>query len=84
MLKNDLFDLLVCPESRQRVKLGDQNLIDSLNAKIRSGQLVDQSQRAVTEALDAVLVREDGKLAYPIRQGIPVMLTTDAFVLSQS
>jgi len=35
----------------------------------------------VTEKIEAALVRSDGKVAYPVRDGIPIMLVEEALPL---
>lgn len=70
----DLLAILVCPESRQPLAEADQNLLAALNEKIAAGGMKTVAGADVTESLEAALVREDGKLAYAVRQGIPVLL----------
>ena len=81
MISKDLLQLLVCPENRTPVHEADASLISQLNERIGRGDLVNREGRAVTEALEGGLVREDGTLLYPVREGIPVMLLGEAIVL---
>lgn len=46
-----------------------------------AGDLRDHAGRVVRESISAGLVREDGALLYPIRNGIPVLLLDEALPL---
>ena len=58
-------------------------LIEDLNKRIQAGTLVDRVDEKVTESIDGGLVREDGKILFPIRQNIPVMLIDQGIPLGQ-
>ncbi len=81
MLDPELLDILVCPETREPVQLADETLIDRVNRAIVEGQLTNKEGERVTEKIEAGLVREDGKILYPVRDDIPVMLIDEAIVL---
>ena len=70
----DLLALLRCPETRQSLARADAVLLTALAARRKGGTLHDRTGRRVEEEIVAALVREDGKVAYPVRQGIPVLL----------
>ena len=53
----------------------------AVNQAIAAGGLRNKGGEAVTEPIGGGLVREDGKLLYPIRDEIPVMLVEEAIVL---
>jgi len=74
MPDEELLKILVCPETREPVKQAQSSLIAELNAKIEKGELVHHSGEKVTYAFDGGLLREDERVLYPIREGIPVML----------
>lgn len=77
----ELLEILVCPETLQPVHLADDALVTSLNDAAEHGTLRDRTGRPVAAPLDGALVREDGTLAYPIRDRIPVMLMEEAIRL---
>src|SRR5690606_27973672 len=83
VLDERLLDLLRCPETRERLSLAPRDLVERINARIGRQALLDRKGDRVTVKIDAALVREDGKLAYPVRSRIPDLLTGDAIPLEQ-
>jgi uncharacterized protein YbaR (Trm112 family) len=82
MLDPELLQLLCCPETYQRLHEAESVLIEQLNQKIKLGKVSTRGGRIVCEPLTAGLVREDGKLIYPIRKQIPVLLIEEGIPLS--
>ncbi|MEX1026174.1 MAG: hypothetical protein WD226_13950 [Planctomycetota bacterium] len=74
MIDPQLLALLACPDTRQPLAEADAALIERLNARIDAGELVNVGGAAVTLKLEAGLLREDGVVCYPVRDGIPVLL----------
>lgn len=83
MVDPQLLDILVCPETKQPVSRADDELVARLNASLERGELRTRSGDEVRERLDGGLVREDGRLLYPIRDDIPVMLVDEAIPLGE-
>jgi len=81
MVDQELLDILVCPESRQPVRLADDALLSRLNAAIAEGGVLNRGEKLVTEPVHEGLVREDGLLLYPVRDDIPIMLIDEAVPL---
>ncbi|MGN6555339.1 MAG: Trm112 family protein [Verrucomicrobiota bacterium] len=82
MIAPDLLKILCCPETHQELQFAATPLIERLNQQIASGTLRNRAGRPVQEALTGGLVRADGKILYPIRQTIPVMLADEAISLT--
>lgn len=82
-LDDFLLDILVCPETREKVTLASAETLAQLNALVDSGQLDNRAGSRVSERLDAALVRSDRVLAYAIRGDIPVMLVDEGILLDQ-
>jgi uncharacterized protein YbaR (Trm112 family) len=76
-----LLKILRCPETRQELRLAEPELMERLNRQIAAGALRNRAGRPLEEALEPGLVRADGKFLYPIRRGVPVMLTEEAVPL---
>lgn len=81
MVDPQLLDILCCPETRQDVALAPADLIAELNARVDAGTLANRAGAPVRDRLDAGLLRADGKMLYPIREDIPVMLIEEAIPL---
>lgn len=83
MLNSELLSLLACPETKQPLHLGDQKLLDQLNAAIANGKLRNRAHCQIANQLEAVLVREDGQIGYPVWEGIPSLLIDEGIPLGQ-
>lgn len=81
MIDPDLLSILVCPESRQPLREADAAVLSALNEKIAAGTLKNVGGADVGEQLEAALIREDGTLAYPVREGIPVLLPEEGLAV---
>ena len=81
MVDQELLDILVCPETKQPVRVADEALLARLNIAIADGAVKNRGKKPVTEPVPAGLVREDGLLLYPVRDDIPIMLIDEAIPL---
>jgi len=81
-LDPDLLDILVCPESRQPVAMADAGLLARLNAAIESGDTVNRGGDPVGDPVTEGLLREDGQVLNPVREGIPIMLIDESIEVS--
>jgi uncharacterized protein YbaR (Trm112 family) len=80
-VSTELLEILVCPETKQPVALATAECLEELNQKIRSGELRNRSGEPVAKEITEALVREDGKVLYPVDDGIPVMLIDESIEL---
>jgi uncharacterized protein YbaR (Trm112 family) len=81
MVNPELLDILVCPETKQTLKMADREVLARVNALVRSGTLENQGGDRVRDQIEEGLVREDGKVLYPVKDDIPVMLLDEAIRL---
>ena len=77
----ELIEILVCPETRQPVRAATAAELDGLNARVRAGLLRNRGGETVPKPIEEGLVREDGKVLYPVDDGIPVMLIEESIEL---
>jgi len=82
-LTMDLLDILRCPETGQTLRLAPPELIKKLEAAREAGGIVNRAGGRIAEPLAAGLVREDGLVFYPVREGIPVMLIDESILLDK-
>ncbi len=80
----DLLAILACPESHQPLAVAAADLLERLNGAIRAGGLANVGGQTVDAPLEAALVREDGRVAYPVRDGIPVLLIDEGLPVPQA
>lgn len=81
MINPELLEILVCPESKQTLRLADERLLARVNQAIASKTLRNQGGDRVKDRIEEGLVREDGAVLYPVRDDIPVMLLDEAIRL---
>ena len=74
--------MLRCPETQQALALAETALVERLNAQVITGELRNRAGQPVTGKLDAGLMRADGKVLYPIRRNVPVLLVNEAIGLA--
>jgi uncharacterized protein len=83
VLPADLLEILVCPETHQKLRVAEAPLLEKLREQQAAGKLMNREGQAVGEAPEAALVRKDGKFAYLIVAQIPIMLIDEAVPLDQ-
>ncbi|MCH1569947.1 MAG: hypothetical protein L7S64_01280 [Longimicrobiales bacterium] len=81
MIDHNLLDILVCPETKQALRVADAALLETLNSSITAGSITNRGGEAVTVAVNEALIREDGDVLYPVRDDIPIMLIDESIPL---
>lgn len=80
MIHKDLLAILACPVTRMALGEADETALAELNSKVAAGAK-NVGGEAVTGPLEGALIRADRKLAYPIVDGIPVLLENEGIAL---
>lgn len=78
-----LLSILCCPITHKGLSLARTDLMQSVNKAIIDGKLVNRDGTALTSVLREALVTDDGKLLYPVNDGIPVLLEGECVSLDQ-
>ena len=73
-----LLDIVCCPLTQLPLQLLDGERLDRLNQAIAAGAVRNRGDAAVAHELREALVTRDGRLVYPIRDGIPILLEAEA------
>ncbi|NCY20921.1 hypothetical protein EBX31_03060 [bacterium] len=77
----ELLSILRCPETLQELRLAEDGQLARLLQLALQGELKNRTGHSVLADFEALLVREDGKRGYLVRDGIPVMLIEEAVAL---
>ena len=77
----DLLEILVCPETKQPVRLAGADVLARVNEKVRDKSLRNRGGDPVEREVTEGLIREDGRVLYPVDDGIPVMLVDESIEL---
>jgi uncharacterized protein YbaR (Trm112 family) len=76
--------LLVAPGTSQRLVEMPPDQLAALNAQIAKGGVKNRGGSTVVRQLAAALMTETGGCAFPIQDGIPILLTTEAIPIATS
>jgi uncharacterized protein YbaR (Trm112 family) len=82
-LDKTLLDIICCPVSHVPLELMADGNLQRLNSLIAEKRIKTCADEVVTEALQEALVTRDGRMAYPVRDGIPVLLEEQGILLAQ-
>lgn len=78
-----LLEILHCPISHKGLVVADGSRLAAINAAIEAGALSNRGGELQREPLKQALVTDDGKLAYPVQDGIPVLIESAALKLEK-
>lgn len=78
-----LLDILCCPLTQVPLQRLPDSRLAKLNELIAEKRIKNESKVVVEAPLEAALVTRDGKLAYPIRDGVPILLIEQGIALVQ-
>jgi len=78
-MNKEIFPLLCCPETKQEVTEMSKEEVKAINKAIKAKKIRTVAGKLLRDTIETALIREDRKIAYPIRKGIPIMLIDEGF-----
>ena len=82
-IKDDLLEILCCPETKKPLKMVPDEVVQEINEKVAASQVKYTSGSEVKDPLDEALVTVDGERIYVIRDSIPIMLVDECILSAQ-
>lgn len=84
MIAPEFLAMLICPSTHEALREASAAELAAVAAAIAAGTARNRAGQAVAEPLDGGLVPSSGKVLYPIRSGIPILLSGEAILLSSA
>jgi uncharacterized protein YbaR (Trm112 family) len=78
-MDSKLLALLRCPETHGVLRPATPAEIELINAAIHSSSVRNRNGEVIGEILEDCLICDSAGLCYPVRDGLPVMLSGEAF-----
>ena len=78
-----LLDIVCCPVTHLPLERLSESELARLNRLIEQHKIRNRDGEVVETALELALVTRDGRLAYPVRDGIPMLLEEQGISLVQ-
>ena len=78
-----LLAILRCPVTHKELSLAKSSALKDVNAAIVAGKLSNREGRMLDAQLAEALVTDDGKVLYPVANGIPVLLEGESVNMEQ-
>jgi uncharacterized protein YbaR (Trm112 family) len=82
-MNKNLLSILCCPITHKGLSLARRDVLESINKAIGDGKLSNRDGTVLEDSLREALVTDDGKLMYPVNDGIPVLLEGESVSLDQ-
>jgi uncharacterized protein len=78
-----LLSILCCPVTHKGLTVAKSDLLSKVNSAIAAGSLENRDGRMLSATLQEALITNDGKVLYPVNDGIPVLLEGESVALDQ-
>ena len=78
-MDSQLLILLRCPETHGSLRAATPAELEHFNAAIRNSGVHNRNGEAISELLDDCLICDSAGLCYPVRDGLALLLTGEAF-----
>lgn len=77
----ELLSILCTPDTHEPLSEASPELISKVNADIAAGTVRNAGGTPVSEALGEALISAGGKTLYPVKDGIPLLLSSESIEL---
>jgi len=78
-----LLDYIVCPVTKLPLELLDGERLEQMNAAIAAGRVCNNAEQRLDAGFSEALIRRDGRVVYPILDGIPILLEEESIDWNQ-
>lgn len=78
-----LLGILHCPVTHKGLAMAKPATLKAVNSAIAAGELSNRDGQPLSEPLPEALLTDDGKVLYPIADGIPVLLEGESINMEQ-
>ncbi len=76
-------DMIVCPVTKSPLQRLDSERLAQMNTAIDHGGVQNHAELSVSDPLSEALVTRDGRVIYPVIDGIPMLLEEESIDWNQ-
>ncbi len=76
-------DMIVCPVTKSPLQRLDSERLAQMNTAIDRGGVQNHAELSVSDPLSEALVTRDGRVIYPVIDGIPLLLEEESIDWNQ-
>jgi uncharacterized protein YbaR (Trm112 family) len=82
-MNKKLLTILHCPITHKGLALANAKTLKTVNDAIAAGRVANQEGQTLHAPLAEALLTDDGKVLYPVADGIPVLLAGESINMEQ-
>lgn len=78
-----LLEILRCPQSKKKLLIAEQKIIEKINKAIRAGSIRNIAKELINDTVKEALLEPENGIVYIIKEGIPQLIYEEGLRLKE-